>query len=183
MTDNTPFVASTDPAAPKIADDEVSYNGDLAKVQMIQLVTVGGVEGAHTGPTKLADFSATLTSLLNKFAGTVILGKFIRAETFLTATVAIGANLSNAIDVAGYSIVAIHVPSTFDGTQINFQVSYDGTNFLPLRDATNTLVTMTVTAGAAHAPWAELQGHRAIKINTVTAQATTATDFVVQVQS
>jgi hypothetical protein len=79
--------------------------------------------------------------------------------------------------------VAIYVPSTFDGTQINFQVSYDGTNFFPLRDANNIVVTMTVTAGAAHAPWAELQGHRAIKINAVNVQATTTTDFIVQVQS
>jgi hypothetical protein len=165
MADNTPIVASTDPASPLIADEEVPHSGELAKVQLVQLCVVTGVEGAYT---------------LSKLG---ILGKVLRAETFLTASVAVGANLSNAIDVAGYSVVTIYVPSTFDGTQINFQVSYDGTNFSPLRDATNTLVTMTVTPGAAHAPWAELQGHRAIKINTVNVQATTTTDFIVQVQS
>jgi hypothetical protein len=46
MADNTPFVASTDPASPKIADDEVSYSGDLAKVQIISLGSVSGVEGS-----------------------------------------------------------------------------------------------------------------------------------------
>src|SRR5436190_13840676 len=42
-----------------------------------------------------------------------------------TASVTASANLSNAVDCRGYDPVGISVPLTFDGTQINFQVSTD----------------------------------------------------------
>lgn len=115
-------------------------------------------------------------------AGTNIIGKILRAETTFTLTVANGATVSGAADLAGYSIINIVVPSTFDGTSISFQVSADATTYQALYDANNILVSMTVGVSKTYAPWGELQGHRAIKIVTATSQ-TGATDFVIQVQS
>jgi len=115
-------------------------------------------------------------------AGSAIIGKTTRAETSFTLQVANAGQISAAADVAGYSIVGIVVPSTFDGTQISFQVSHDAITYQQLFDASNTAVVMTVAASRTYAPWAELQGWRAIKIVTTTAQ-TGATDFVIQVQS
>lgn len=63
MPDNTAFTPSTDPASPKIADDEVSYSGDLAKVQLIQLVIVNGLEGSRT-VSKLASGAGVLADAL-----------------------------------------------------------------------------------------------------------------------
>jgi hypothetical protein len=106
-----------------------------------------------------------------------------RSDTSAIASVGIGGNLSGAVDIRGYRCAGIVVPSTFDGTVINFQVSADGVNYAALYDATNTLVQMTVTAGRAYAVWAELSDWSYLKVNTVTAQATTTTDFVLQLRS
>lgn len=105
------------------------------------------------------------------------------ASASATASVGIGANLSGAVDCRGYDPVGITVPSTFDGTQINFQVSMDNSNFFPLYDSTNSIVQMTVTASRAYLLWGELYGWNYIKVNCVTAQATTSTDFVIQLRA
>lgn len=118
-------------------------------------------------------------------AGTNIIGKVIRAETTVAATIAIGTSTTIGIvaDVRGYVIVGLVVPSTFDGTTISFQVSHDNSTFQALYDATNTLVSMTIAASRTYAPWAELQGWSYIKIITGSTQTTTDTLFVWQVQS
>jgi len=63
MADNTPFVASLDPASPKIADLEVTHSGDQAKVQLIVLTEVTGSEGAYT-LRRLTALDTLLQSLL-----------------------------------------------------------------------------------------------------------------------
>lgn len=199
MTDNTPFLASTDPASPKIADDEVSYSGDNAKVQIIQLAVVTGPEGSRT-VTKLSDFSVTLTNLLtevlaqgvdfdtylSRFPAALATGgglKTAGTERIISATVAAGTSLSGTIDTEGARNLGLVVPTTFDGTQIRFQVSHDNVTFFPLNDVTNTRITQTVSANTAVDLVGELMVWRYIKIETVTAQATTDTVFQVVLRS
>lgn len=213
MADNTPFVASTDPAAPKIADDEVSYSGDNAKVQIIQLGFVSGAEGARS-VSKMPDFAtaigaqadasaaadnstASLMSLFKRLLArlTTLIGLLPTAlgtggglieegvSRTTTITVANAASVTaTAVDTNGARNIGIVVDAAFDGTQIQFQVSYDNVTFVPLRDITNTLVTQTVTAGAAHDLYGEIMVWRYIKIATVTVQ-TGATNFVVVMRS
>lgn len=182
MVDNTPFLASTDPASPKIADDEIAYSGDNAKVQIVQLAIVTGAEGAHS-MTKLGDFSATLTSILNRLPAALGGGGGLRdeaVERVLTASVAIAGNLSAELDLTGLRNWGFIVPSTFDGSLINFQMSdISAGTYIPVYDITNTLVQMTVTAGRYYDIPGELMGIRFLKINCVTAQATTTTVFTI----
>lgn len=107
----------------------------------------------------------------------------IRHVSFGTASVANGANLSAALDCRGYDPVGIEVPATFDGTQINFQVSMDNSTYQALYDATNVIVQMTVAASRSYPLWGELAGWSYLKVNCVTAQSTTSTDFRIQLRS
>lgn len=329
MADNTPFVASTDPAAPKIADDEVTYSGDPnAKVQIIQLATVQGAEGSRT-LTKMTDFSAaigtpgdaaattdggtfSLIALFKRFLGTKLPaglgattaansfpvtlstdGQFVVAtgatnetapatdiassglngrlqriaqrltslialvpaslgakaaassfavvlateqeaeigatgetapasdtassglngrlqriaqrltsliallptsltaqggalrvgssEVVLTASVASGQTLQGTgSDLGGLRNWGVVIPSTFDGTQIQFQISDTlGGTYVPVYSWDNQRVIMTVAASRFYDIPGELMGIRFLKIECLTAQATSATDFLI----
>jgi hypothetical protein len=157
MVDNTPFVASTDPAAPKIADDEVSYQGDLAKVQLIQLGVVTGIEGAHA---------------LTKIPG----------DSVFTQSVVVGASIPvDGIDLFGIKNWGFYVPAEFDGTQIFFQTAPTLTGtYMDVYDITNTRVVMTVATNRYYDVPGELLAVRFLKICTITNQATTPTVFTVQ---
>jgi hypothetical protein len=48
VPDNVAINTSLDPTAPKVAGDEVTYSGEAAQVQIIQLGSVLGVEGSRT---------------------------------------------------------------------------------------------------------------------------------------
>lgn len=212
MADNTAFVASLDPAAPKIADKEVEHSGELAKVQLIQLVHVTGTEGAYT-LSELDDFSAAIGqpadasattdtgtfSLLSLFkrslekltalaaqlpASLTTNGSSLKtgaSDVVLTASVAAGQTVQGSgLDVGGLRNWGVLVPSTFDGTQIQFQMcdSFGGT-YVGVYDITNTRVVMTVAAGRFYDIPGELMAIRFLKIECVTAQAGTATDFLI----
>jgi hypothetical protein len=183
--DNTPFVASLDLAAPKIADDEVPYSGDLAKVQIIQLAFVTGAEGSHVlakiGPgPQLAATSLPVTLPTDSLTpgGAFRVGS---SETVLAASVASGQTLQAAgSDLGGLRNWGILIPSTFDGTQIQFQMSDTlGGTYVGVYDITNTRVIMTVAASRYYDIPGELLGIRFLKIECLTAQATSATDFLI----
>jgi hypothetical protein len=105
-------------------------------------------------------------------------------EGVITCTVASGALISGAVDLAGYRNFGLIVPTTFDGTQIVFWVSdtLAGTYYL-LYDITNTQVTMTVTAARAYDLPGEVCAWRFMKIVCGTAQATTDTVFLLVARS
>lgn len=124
-----------------------------------------------------------LKTLIVLAAGTAIIGRTMRAETTLNATVIATATLSDVVDCRGYTPVGIVVPSTFDGTQIRFAVSVDGTNFFDLYDAGNNRVVMTVAASRAYPLYGELDGWNYLKVDCATAQATTSTVFIIQLKS
>jgi hypothetical protein len=96
------------------------------------------------------------------------------------ATVASGATVSSVVrggDVAGYGI---EVPSTFDGTQIQFLVCRtEGGTYQGLYDDTNTRIAWTVAASRSYPAPTELYAWPFWKIECLTAQATTDTDFYV----
>jgi hypothetical protein len=99
-------------------------------------------------------------------------------------SVAAGATVpTTGIDCRGYDPIAILVPAEFDGTVITFQGSTDNGTFVPLYDATNSPLTMTVTASRGYPLWGELSGWPYIKVICGTPQATTATVFSIVLQS
>lgn len=154
MADNTRFQSSTDPAQPKILDKEVPHSGELAKLQYVGLGFVTGTEGTYT---------------FQELPG----------DSVFTQSVAAGSSIpTDGVDLFGIKNWGILIPSNFDGTQIQFQMSdtFAGT-YVPVRNVANERVVQTVTAGAFHDVFGELQGIRFLKIETVTAQAITDTIF------
>jgi hypothetical protein len=97
-------------------------------------------------------------------------------------TIATDADLTPAIDIRGASFGGLLIPATVNGTSLVFHVSdaTDGT-FYQLFDADNAAVALTITSAtaAAQALPAELFAFNAFKIETVTDQADTNTQFVV----
>lgn len=76
---------------------------------------------------------------------------------------------STEFSVAPYANGGFILPAAFTGTAISFKVSTDGTNYSPLYDSSNALVSITVTQGRAYAfpiamfswPWALLVSNAA----------------------
>ena len=94
----------------------------------------------------------------------------------LTATIAVGQTVSGAVDLSATFLTALIIPANFDGSQITFEVSNDGTNFYAYRNTSNTVIIATVTAGSAMGivP-SDFASWRYIKIVSVTTQTTTDT--------
>jgi hypothetical protein len=152
------------------------------------LVAAGAVGTMQAKLRRITQGLEDLKTLIVLAAGSAVIGRVMRAETTGTASVAIGASISAALDCRGYTPVGIIVPSTFDGNQLRFQVSGDGTNFFDLYDTGNNVVVMTVAASRAYPLYGELDGWNYIKILTYSSgsannQATTTTDFLVQLKS
>lgn len=103
------------------------------------------------------------------------------AEAVLTASVASGQTLQGTgSDIGGLRNWGIIIPSTFDGTQIQFQMSDTlGGTYVPVYDITNTRVLMTVAVSRFYDIPGELMGIRFLKIECLTAQATSSTDFLI----
>lgn len=97
-------------------------------------------------------------------------------ENALTATIASGATQSEAVDLYGYTLAGIFIPSNFDGTTLTIQVapSLAGTyvNAQAANDA-STVLTLTVAA-SQYVPIDNLHiaaGWRFIKFTAGTAQS------------
>ena len=173
-------------------------NGRLQRIAQ-RLTTLIGVNGDPTDAIVAAGAAGTLSAKLRRVtqgledlktlialaASTNVIGKVLKTETTATATISIGTSttVSNTVDVRGYDIVGIVIPSTFDGSVISFQVSNDNVTFQPLYDFSDSLVTMTVTPSRSYPVYAELIGWSYIKIICSTAQATTDTVFTLQLRS
>jgi len=138
-----------------------------------------------TGPSglngRLQRIAQRLTALLaSQPAGLTAAGGLPVGPTnsVLTATVTAGLSASNAVDLGGISNVGLIVPSTFDGTQISFQVSdiFAGT-YVPLYDIYNSPVQMTVAPSRAYDLPGELTEWRFLKVFCTTTQAGSDTVF------
>lgn len=104
-----------------------------------------------------------------------------RTTSFALATVDISedADLSTAVDARDMAILGIIVPSTLNGTGLLFHVSHDNITYYPLYDTSNALVALTVTASSASDLPVELAPWPWFKIETVTDQAGTDTEFLI----
>lgn len=95
----------------------------------------------------------------------------------LNATIAASQTVSDAIDLLGTFLVGLIIPANFDGTQVQFEGSRDGTNFVPLYNTSGSRLTVTVTAatltGVSICPQ-DFAMWRYIKLVSVTTQATTS---------
>ena len=93
-----------------------------------------------------------------------------------SVTISTGQTVSSAADLQGTFLTGLNIPTEFDGTQITFKVSNDGVNFGNYRNTSNTLITMTVTAGdSVGIVPSDFASWRYIKIVSVTTQTTTDT--------
>jgi len=67
-----------------------------------------------------------------------------------TATIASGAAVSNALAMTGYRGLAVQTPAVWTAANIGFEVSEDGTTFVPLYDEEGARVVISsVATGAA----------------------------------
>ena len=107
----------------------------------------------------------------------------LRREATIQMSVASGGTTASFVDTAGYSNMGLFVPTTFDGTQIQWQGSYNGSVVADLYDITNQPVIMTVTAGRGYDLPGELSAWRWIRVVCLTAQSTTNTDFQLVLRS
>lgn len=82
-----------------------------------------------------------------------------------TATIPASDTVSNAISCAGYASGGFRMPSSFTGNSVTFTVS-DTTagTFVPLRNSSNSDVSISVAASKGYPLPAELFGHGAFKI-------------------
>lgn len=74
-----------------------------------------------------------------------------------TTTIANGATDSSTITLGSgttndniKTLQGFVMPAAFTGASVSFKVSLDGTNFYPLYDSTNSLVSITVAASRAY---------------------------------
>jgi hypothetical protein len=97
-------------------------------------------------------------------------------------TIATDADLTPAIDITGAAFGGLLIPATVNGTSLLFHVSDEvaGT-YYQLFDADNAAIALTITSAtaAAQALPAELFAFNFFKIETVTDQADTNTQFIV----
>lgn len=70
-------------------------------------------------------------------------------------TIASGSTTSISVDMSSYGeavgLVGFIMPAAFTGASLSFKVSQDDVTYSALNDSSNTLVSITVTAGTAYA--------------------------------
>ena len=97
-------------------------------------------------------------------------------------TIANGATDSSVLTIDNYSFGLFTIPSAFTGATVSFLVSADGVTFVPLRNASNTLISYTVTPSNAYPFPDEVGAAFAVKIRSASAEGAART-IVVSVKS
>jgi hypothetical protein len=87
-----------------------------------------------------------------------------------TLTILSGTSLSStAIDCGLGSPIAIFMDAGWDAAKLTFQVSYNGTTYVPLHNADDTEYALTVSAGNAYIlPPSDFAGIRYLKLRSGT---------------
>lgn len=67
-----------------------------------------------------------------------------------TTTIANAGTVSGAIAIGDYAMLGFQLPAAFTGVAMTFQVSADGATYVPLRDQSGALITITVAQGNAY---------------------------------
>lgn len=87
-----------------------------------------------------------------------------------TATISNGASLSGAIDLAGKTLLGIHMPSAWTTANLTFSVSEDGVTYDDLYDNVGTEKTIIAAASRyIFTTPADLVGIRFVKVRSGTA--------------
>ncbi len=86
-----------------------------------------------------------------------------------SVTISSGSNMSAGVDLDGLTLVAIVMPSAWDGTTITFQASTNGTDWYNLHDAAGNAVVLTVAPSRyVQLDWQRFLGIRYIRIRSGT---------------
>lgn len=72
----------------------------------------------------------------------------------IETTIQSGQTTSSVIALKGVTLKTIIVPSSFDGTQLTFQISDDGTNFYDYYNIDDLEVALTCSPGRAYGTFA-----------------------------
>lgn len=96
----------------------------------------------------------------------VAANKFVeRIAENLTATISSGQTESTAVPLYGCNMVALIMPASFTGTTVTFKGSNDGTNYVPLYNASGTQLSASVgTSRAVCFTASDFAGWKYIKI-------------------
>lgn len=83
----------------------------------------------------------------------------------LTATIALTANASDALHIAGRLIGGFYIPASFEGGYIKFNRSLDGTNWSPVKDEfKNTIIYGANSGDFVRAPALDFVGVEYLQI-------------------
>ena len=186
-------IGATNESAPAGDTDASGLNGRLQRIAQRLSTTITSLTTINTSVgtvnTTLGTL-ATATGITNLItAVNAIVTQLTTAVTTiskvttLNATVPVGTQLSNTIDIRGYQVTGIIVPSTMEGTSISFQVSVDGSAWYNLYDMTNTQVVLSVTVSRAYPLWGELSGWAYVRLIPNALQTTTDTVYILQLNS
>lgn len=70
----------------------------------------------------------------------------------ITTTIAASATVSATIDMRGMRLAGLIIPASMTSTALTFNVSNDGSTFVPLKDTTNAAISITIDSSAAAYP-------------------------------
>ena len=98
----------------------------------------------------------------------------------ISATIANGQTKTGIIDLSGTTMSGFYTPSALTGTSFTFEASYDGINFFPIKDETNSTITYTVSPNNFYRTLAtSFYGVRLLKIVSNSAEAADR-DLIIQ---
>ncbi len=109
----------------------------------------------------------------------------LRSTGMLIATIAQSGTLSSAVDLQGFGLVGLIIP-TIDSGNVTFQVSDDNVTFVDLKDKAGTAIQVTATTGGfavSADDLTPLSAYCYIKVKTSVAQAGGARTFKFVVKS
>jgi hypothetical protein len=94
-----------------------------------------------------------------------------RARQRLTATIANGAALSDAVELGAYEPLAVVMPAAWTAAGLSFQASFDGAAYVDVHDAAGELTTAAGASRAIALDPDKFLGARKLKIRSGTAAA------------
>lgn len=176
-TEDIARIGATNETAPASDTATSGLNGRLQRIAQRLTSLIAQIPATLGQKTMANSFAVVLAS--DQSALSVNQGHTGTQTTF-TLTVANGANDSNSVDLRGWTITGVIVPSTFDGTNVVAQVSIDNSTWFYLYDPLNNQVAINpATAGRAYSFWVEVTGWPYFRLQCATAQSTTDTIFSV----
>jgi len=140
-TEDAAAIGATNEAAPADDTEASGLNGRLQRIAQ-RLTSLIAQLPATLGSKTAANSLSVAPASDAEFA--------IRSPAPDTdvATIALGASLSGAVDLAAHRLHAIFMPAAWDAASLSFQVSHDGAAYADLQDKEGEF---TVAAGAARA--------------------------------